>query len=97
MKDTIIFKVSCELKEQLQKEAKERDMSLSSYLKSIIAERKNKMTLEEVKQKLKAFDKYTFEEDTHTYYCNGKRVGIGVTTLIGLYANKFDEQKVAEW
>lgn len=71
-------------------------MSLSSYLKSIIAERKNKMTLEEVKQKLKAFDKYTFEEDTHTYYCNGKRVGIGVTTLIGLYANKFDEQKVAE-
>ena len=24
MKDTIIFKVSCELKEQLQKEAKER-------------------------------------------------------------------------
>lgn len=39
MKDTIIFKVSCELKKQLQKEAKERDMSLSSYLKSIIAER----------------------------------------------------------
>ena len=29
------------------------------------------MTLEEVKQKLKVFDKYTFEEDTHTYYCNG--------------------------
>lgn len=54
------------------------------------------MTLEEVKQKLKVFDKYTFEEDTHTYYCNGKKVGIGVTTLIGLYANKFDEQKVAE-
>ena len=40
MKDTIIFKVSYELKEQLQKEAKERDMSLSSYIKSIIAERK---------------------------------------------------------
>ena len=54
------------------------------------------MTLEEVKQKLKVFDKYTFEEDTHTYYCNGKKVGIGVTTLIGLYANKFDEQSVAE-
>ena len=31
------------------------------------------MTLEEVIQKLKVFDKYTFEEDTHTYYCNGKR------------------------
>ena len=54
------------------------------------------MTLEEVKQKLKVFDKYTFEEDTHTYYCNGKKVGIGVTTLIGLYANKFDDQEVAE-
>lgn len=54
------------------------------------------MTLEEVKQKLKVFDKYTFEEDTHTYYCNGKKVGIGVTSLIGLYANKFDEQEVAE-
>ena len=40
MKDTIIFKVSCELKEQLQKEAKERNMTLSSYIKSIIAERK---------------------------------------------------------
>ena len=47
------------------------------------------MTLEEVKQKLKVFDKYTFEEDTHTYYCNGVKVGIGVTSLIGLYANKF--------
>ena len=54
------------------------------------------MTLEEVKQKLKVFDKYTFEEDTHTYYCNGVKVGIGVTSLIGFYANKFDEQSVAE-
>lgn len=54
------------------------------------------MTLEEVKQRLKVFDKYTFEEDTHTYYCNGVKVGIGVTSLIGLYANKFDEQKFAE-
>ena len=40
MKDTIIFKVSYELKEQLQKEAKERNMTLSSYIKAIIAERK---------------------------------------------------------
>lgn len=39
MKDTIIFKTSYELKEQLQKEAKERNMTLSSYIKSIIAER----------------------------------------------------------
>ena len=40
MKDTIIFKISNELKEQLQKEAKERNITLSAYLKSIIAERK---------------------------------------------------------
>ena len=39
MKDTIIFKVSYELKEQLQKEAKERNMTLSSYIKAIITER----------------------------------------------------------
>lgn len=40
MKDTIIFKISCELKEQLQEEAKEKGLTLSGYLKSIIAERK---------------------------------------------------------
>ena len=40
MTDTIIFKVRYELKEQLQKEAKERNMTSSSYIKSIIAERK---------------------------------------------------------
>lgn len=40
MKDTIIFKISCELKKQLQNEAKERNITLSAYLKSIIAERK---------------------------------------------------------
>lgn len=39
MKDTIIIKINYELKEQLRKEAKQRDMTLSSYLKSIIAER----------------------------------------------------------
>ncbi len=40
MKDTIIFKISYELKTQLQKEAKERNLTLSSYIKAIIAERK---------------------------------------------------------
>ena len=40
MKDTIIFKVSYELKEQLQKEAKEKGLTLSGYLKTIIYERK---------------------------------------------------------
>ena len=58
------------------------------------------MTLEEVKQKLKVFDKYTFEEDTHTYYCNGKRVGVSVTKYISQFENEFDSntlsQKVAD-
>ena len=40
MKDTIIFNVSYELKEQLQKEAKEKGLTLSGYLKNIIYERK---------------------------------------------------------
>lgn len=39
MKETIIFKVSCDLKEQLQSEAKKRDMTLSAYLKMIISKR----------------------------------------------------------
>ena len=39
MKDTIIFKISHELKEQLQKEAKEKGLTLSGYLKTIISER----------------------------------------------------------
>ena len=40
MKDTIIFKVSPELKKQLKKEAKEKGLTLSGYLKIIIFERK---------------------------------------------------------
>lgn len=40
MKNTIIFKISDELKKQLQEEAKEKSMTLSAYLKSIIAERR---------------------------------------------------------
>lgn len=39
MKDTIIFKVSYELKDQLKKEAKGLNMTLSSYIKMIIAKR----------------------------------------------------------
>ena len=40
------------------------------------------MTLEEVKQELKVFNKFTFFEEDHHYECNGKRVGISVTRLI---------------
>ena len=39
MKENIMFFVSKELKEQLKKEAKERGLTLSGYIKSILAER----------------------------------------------------------
>ena len=54
------------------------------------------MTLEEVKQKLKVFDKFKFFEVDHHYECNGKRVGISVTRLIEEYSNPFDQQAIAE-
>lgn len=54
------------------------------------------MTLEEVKQELKVFNKFTFFEEDHHYECNGKRVGISVTRLIEEYCNEFDSQAVAE-
>jgi len=40
MTENIMFWVSKELKEQLKNEAKERGLTLSAYIKSIIAERK---------------------------------------------------------
>lgn len=54
------------------------------------------MTLEEVKQELRVFDKFKFFEDDHHYECNGKRVGISVTRLIEEYSNPFDQQAIAE-
>ena len=54
------------------------------------------MTLEEVKQELKVFNKFTFFEEDHHYECNGKRVGISVTRLIEEYSNPFDQQAIAE-
>ena len=54
------------------------------------------MTLEEVKQELKVFDKFTFFEEDHHYECNGKKVGISVTRLIEEYSNPFDQQGIAE-
>ena len=40
MEENIIFMVSKELKEQLKNEAKQRGLTLSAYIKSILAERK---------------------------------------------------------
>ena len=58
------------------------------------------MTLEEVKQKLKVFDKYKFFEDGHYYTYKDKQVGISVTKYISQFENEFDSntlsQKVAD-
>lgn len=58
------------------------------------------MTLEEVKQKLKAFDKYKFFENGHYYTYKDKKVGVSVTKYISQFENEFDSntlsQKVAD-
>lgn len=54
------------------------------------------MTLEEVKQELKVFDKFTFFEEDHHYECDGKKIGISVTRLIEEYSNSFNQQEIAE-
>lgn len=54
------------------------------------------MTLEEVRNELKVFDKFTFFEQDHHYECDGKKVGISVTRLIEEYSNPFDQQAIAE-
>lgn len=58
------------------------------------------MTLKEVKQKLKVFDKYKFFENGHYYTYKDKQVGISVTKYISQFENEFDSntlsQKVAD-
>lgn len=58
------------------------------------------MTLEEVKQKLKVFDKYKFFENGHYYTYKDKQVGVSVTKYISQFENEFDSntlsQKVAD-
>lgn len=50
-----------------------------------------------IKNKIKeAFGKYTFIEDGHYYLCNGKRVGISTTGLIGQYENHFDSETISQ-
>ena len=42
------------------------------------------MTKEQILQRInEVFGKYEFIEDGHYYLCNGKRVGISTTGLIG--------------
>ena len=58
------------------------------------------MTLDEVKQKLKVFDKYKFFENGHYYTYKDKKVGVSVTKYISQFENEFDSdtlsQKVAD-
>lgn len=58
------------------------------------------MTLEEVKEKLKVFDKYKFFENGHYYTYKDKQVGVSVTKYISQFENEFDSntlsQKVAD-
>ena len=58
------------------------------------------MTLKEVKQKLKVFDKYKFFENGHYYTYKDKQVGVSVTKYISQFENEFDSdtlsQKVAD-
>ena len=50
-----------------------------------------------IKTKIKeVFGKYTFIEDGHYYLCNGKRVGISTTGLIGQYENHFDSETISQ-
>jgi hypothetical protein len=55
------------------------------------------MELFEIKKRInQAFGKYEFIEDGHYYLCNGKRVGISTTGLIGQYENEFDSQTISK-
>lgn len=55
------------------------------------------MTKEEYLKILKdSFKDFVFYEDGHYYECNGKRVGISVTTFIHEFCNEFDAEGMAE-
>lgn len=56
-----------------------------------------KNNIEDIKNKIQqAFGKYTFIEDGHYYLCNGKRVEISTTGLIGQYEQKFDSDTISQ-
>lgn len=55
------------------------------------------MTKEQILQRInEVFGKYEFIEDGHYYLCNGKRVGISTTGLIGQYENEFDSETISK-
>lgn len=55
------------------------------------------MTKNEILKRIQqAFGKYTFIENGHYYLCNGKRVGISTTGLIGQYENHFDSETISQ-
>ena len=54
------------------------------------------MTLEEVKQKLKVFDKYKFFENGHYYTYKDKQVGVSVTKYISQFENEFDSNTLSQ-
>lgn len=55
------------------------------------------MAKEEILQRInEVFGKYEFIEDGHYYLCNGKRVGISTTGLIGQYENEFDSETISQ-
>ncbi len=55
------------------------------------------MTKDEILKRInEVFGKYEFIENGHYYLCNGKRVGISTTGLIGQYENHFDSETISQ-
>ena len=56
-----------------------------------------KSEINNIKNRIKeVFGKYSFIEEGHYYLCNGERVGISTTGLIGQYENHFDSETISE-
>lgn len=71
----------------MEKENQQKDYILN-FMKNDISNIKNKIK--------EVFGKYTFIENGHYYLCNGKRVGISTTGLIGQYENHFDSETISQ-
>jgi len=52
--------------------------------------------MEQIKKELSKFKNFRFFPEDHHYECNGRQVGISVTSLIGQYENEFKQQEMAE-
>ena len=56
-----------------------------------------KNEIDNIKNKInEVFGKYEFIENGHYYLCNGKKVGISTTGLIGQYENHFDSETISQ-